>query len=77
MARSSTGAGTHAGCGRPEHAANVIGFQVGAASLGIALVPGFAGVLAESRSLEIIAPFLVVASVTMLLLHEAIVSRTP
>lgn len=42
------------------HSANAIGFQVGAAGLGIAMVPGMAGVLAGSAGLETIAPFLVV-----------------
>jgi len=57
------------------HAANAIGFQVAAGSVGIAVLPGFAGVLAENLGLEIIGPFLVVASVAMLLLHEALVRR--
>ncbi|MGD9028976.1 MAG: MFS transporter [Anaerolineae bacterium] len=56
-----------------EHAANAIGFQVAAGSVGIALLPGFAGILAENLGLEIIGPFLVVASIVMLLLHEAMV----
>jgi fucose permease len=60
----------------PEHAPNVIGFQVGAASLGIALLPATAGVLAERFGLEVIGPFLLLASTAMLLLHEATVSRT-
>jgi fucose permease len=57
------------------HAANAIGFQVAAGSVGIAVLPGFAGVLAENLGLEIIGPFLVVASVAMLLLHEALLRR--
>jgi fucose permease len=55
------------------HAANAIGFQVAAGSVGIAILPGLAGVLAENLGLEIIGPFLVVASVVLLLLHEALV----
>ncbi len=58
------------------HAPNAIGFQVAAASLGIAALPGLAGVLAESIGLEIIGPFLLVASIVMVLLHEMIVHRT-
>jgi fucose permease len=57
------------------HAANAIGFQVAAGSVGIAVLPGFAGVLAQSLGLEIIGPFLVVASVALFLLHEALVRR--
>ena len=55
------------------HAANAIGFQVAAGSVGIALLPGFAGVLVESLGLEIIGSFLFAASVVLLLLHEAII----
>jgi fucose permease len=57
------------------HAPNVIGFQVAAGSVGIALLPGFAGVLAQNLGLEIVGPFLVAASLLMFLLHEAIVRR--
>ena len=58
-----------------ENAANAIGFQVSAASLGIAALPGFAGVLAQRSDLEVIGPFLLVASVVMFLLHEVAVGR--
>lgn len=56
----------------PRHTANVIGYQVGAANLGIAVLPGLAGVLAARMGLEIIGPFLVAASVAMLVLYEVI-----
>lgn len=59
------------------HASNAIGFQVAAAGLGLALLPGLAGVLADSLGLESIGPFLLIASVAMFLLHEVIVSRKP
>jgi len=55
------------------HAANTIGFQVAAGGVGVALLPGFAGVLAESLGLEIVGPFLFAASIVLLLLHESIV----
>lgn len=55
------------------HAANAIGFQVSAASLGGAILPGLAGVLAENRGLELIGPYLVVGAIVLLLLHEALV----
>jgi len=48
---------------------------VAAAGLGLSLVPGLAGVLAESLGLEIIGPFLLLASIATFLLHEVIVSR--
>jgi len=62
------------------HASNAVGFQVAAASLGFAVLPGLAGVLAENWGLEVISPFLLFASVAMCLLHELSVrygSRRP
>jgi fucose permease len=61
----------------PRHAANAIGFQVAAGSVGIALLPGFAGVLAQNLGLEAIGPFLVVAGSVMFVLHEALVRSSP
>jgi fucose permease len=59
----------------PAHAANAIGLQVAAASLGLAALPGLGGVLAENLGLESIGPFLVVLAVIMVLLHESAVRR--
>ena len=59
-----------------EHAANAIGFQVAAAALGASLLPALAGVLAESVGLEVIAPFLLLTSVVLFLLHEMVARRT-
>lgn len=58
------------------HANNAIGFQVSAASFGIGILPGLAGILTEQISLEIVGPFMVVLSVMMLVLYQAISSRT-
>jgi fucose permease len=55
------------------HAANTIGFQVAAAGIGIAALPGLAGVLAEHLGLEVIGPFLLGASIAMFLFHEVLV----
>jgi len=55
------------------HAANAIGFQVAAAGVGIALLPGFAGILAQKLGLEIIGQFLVGATIIMLLMYEVLV----
>ena len=52
------------------HATNAIGFQVSAASLGMALLPGFAGILAKNFGLEIIGLFLIAISVIMFLLYR-------
>jgi fucose permease len=53
------------------HAANAIGFQISAANVGVAILPGLAGVLARNLGLETIGPFLVASSIVMFLLHEA------
>jgi fucose permease len=53
-----------------RHAPNAIGFQVAAASLGIAVLPGLGGVLAERVGLEVIGPYLVALAVAMFTLHE-------
>jgi fucose permease len=54
----------------PEHTANAIGFQIAAAGLGVAIVPGIAGVLAQRLSLEIVPVVLVVVCVMMLFMYE-------
>jgi fucose permease len=59
------------------HAANAIGFQVSAASLGGAILPGVAGVLAANLGLEIIGPYLVLSAILLFLLHEALVWFKP
>ncbi len=53
-----------------RHAANAIGFQVGAAGAGFALLPSLAGALAESTSLEIIAPMMVIAGLSWIVIYE-------
>ena len=54
------------------HAASTIGFQMAASRLGLALVPGLAGVLAASFGLESIGAFLFVSTCVMLVLHELV-----
>lgn len=49
----------------PAHAPNTVGFQIAASSLGLALLPGLAGVLADSIGLETVGPFLVVLALLM------------
>ena len=56
-----------------KRASRVIGFEVGAASLGIGGIPAFAGVLAARFGLEAIPALLVVATLGMLVLHEVVV----
>ncbi|MGQ9886944.1 MAG: MFS transporter [Aggregatilineales bacterium] len=54
-----------------SHAINAIGFQIGAAGLGVALVPSMAGVLAGAAGLEAIGPLLVTLSISTLVLYQA------
>lgn len=57
------------------HAANTIGFQMAASRLGLSLIPGLTGVLAESYGLEIIGAFLFINAVVMLILHEIVATQ--
>jgi fucose permease len=56
-----------------EHAANLIGFQVTAASAGIMLLPWLTGVLAKDIHIEMIAVMLLFTSVIMFGVHEIII----
>jgi fucose permease len=53
-----------------RHAAHAIGFQVGAATLGAGFLPATAGILARGAGLESLGPFLLAATLALLLLHE-------
>lgn len=53
-----------------RHAANSIGFQTGAASVGFVILPGLAGVLAARLGLEMLGPFLLITSLMMLITNE-------
>ncbi len=58
-----------------SHIANAVGFQFTGASLGMALLPWMAGVLAETQGLETIPQLLFVIALLTFLLHEAILRR--
>jgi fucose permease len=58
-----------------EHAAHAIGFQVSAACLGAAAVPGLAGLIARWRGIEEIPAVLVANVIALLLLHEGTNAR--
>jgi fucose permease len=58
-----------------RHATRAIGFQVAAATLGAAALPGLAGVLARAYGLEVIGPYLLAAAVALALLHEMTLLR--
>ena len=54
----------------PRHAAHAIGFQVAFASLGAAVIPGMAGVLAAWFNLEAIGVCLTAVAAMLLILYE-------
>lgn len=58
-----------------RNVANAIGFQIGFAGFGAAVLPGLAGILASRISLEVIGPFLLANAVGLFLLHEFIMKR--
>jgi len=60
-----------------RHAANGVGFQVAAASLGGALLPGLVGVLARASGLEVLGPSLFIAALIMAGLYELLVWQAP
>lgn len=57
------------------HTANAVGFQIAAGVLGLALLPGFVGVLAKNFSLESVAPALLGAAILLWGLYESILRR--
>ncbi len=57
------------------NANDAIGFQIAGAGIGIAALPSFAAVLANSISVETIPVFIVVAAVLMIVLHEVSVAQ--
>ncbi len=58
-----------------RHAANGVGFEVAAASLGGAVLPSAIGVLAANYGLEVLGPFLLVAALLMTGLFELLARR--
>ncbi len=59
----------------PLHGANAIGFVVAAAGLGIGVLPGLAGILAQRTTLEVVPVILFALSLAMAGLYEITVSR--
>jgi fucose permease len=57
-----------------QQAANAIGVQVAAASVGVGLMPGLAGILADAQGLQVIPPFALVLFIVFFVLH-AIAAR--
>jgi fucose permease len=49
-----------------RHTANTIGMQISAAGLGVAVLPGLAGAVAERTSLEAVPPFLAALFLTLI-----------
>jgi len=58
----------------PDHGPNAIGFQVGAASIGVGVLPGLIGVLANSLGLEVVPPVLIILAVVLAVAYEVSLS---
>lgn len=54
----------------PLHGANAIGFMLAAAGIGLGILPGIAGVLADRTNLEVIPVFLFGLAIAMTTLYE-------
>jgi fucose permease len=54
------------------HSANAVGIQISLASVGWAVLPAAAGLLARRRGLESVPPFLMVCALAVVVLHEAL-----
>lgn len=57
------------------HASNAIGYVVGAAGVGIAILPSLAGILAERFSLEVIPPMILVEAIVLVVLLEVLMRQ--
>ena len=58
-----------------EHASNAIGYVVGAAGVGVAILPSIGGILAERFTLEAIPPFIVILALILIVLFELLMRR--
>ncbi len=68
-------AGTPARLGA-SHAANAVGMQITAAALGQSLLPSAIGFAAARFGVEIVGPVLVVAALSLFVIHEALSQRS-
>ena len=59
------------------HTANGVGFQIAAAVLGQALLPGMLGMLVRHLGLEMVGPALLAAALVLLVLHEIFMALSP
>ena len=53
-----------------RHAANAVGYEVGAAGVGVAIMPGLIGVIAEQFGLDSIGPSLIIIALMLFGLNE-------
>ena len=56
-----------------DHAPNASGYVVGAAGIGLAILPWLAGILAEQISLETIPPYILGLTIVLFVLFEIMV----
>jgi fucose permease len=59
-----------------QHAGNAIGFQVSAALIGSAVLPGFAGLMTDYFGWEVIPLLFVIESILLLTLYLAVSGRS-
>jgi len=57
-------------------AAHAVGFQVSAGMIGVILLPGLAGLLAEHTGLEVIAQFAICLAILLLATHELLLAAS-
>ncbi|KFE61035.1 MFS transporter [Hyalangium minutum] len=55
-------------------APHAVGFQVSAATLGVAVLPSLAGILSERFGLEVIGPLIACCALMLLVLHERLIA---
>jgi fucose permease len=60
-----------------HHAGNAVGYQVSAAMIGGALLPGFAGLMTDNFGIEVISKIHIIEAVILLLLYLFISKRYP
>ena len=60
-----------------SHAANAVGYQISAAMIGGAILPGFAGIMINAFGIEVISLIHILEAVTLLLLYLAIARYYP
>jgi fucose permease len=61
----------------PAHAANAVGFQIAAAALGLSVVPGFVGLVADAVGVQTIATLFVLLAAFLGLAYQLLTRAAP